>query len=255
MKKLALVLAILFMVSFGLALSTSTRSASSTQTKKPTPYPAVDEEGEATPLRQMSELQQEHSSIYASYKGIGRKLTDLVRERGEDVTIGVDPPLQMTQPDGENGPDGNALEILARSVDAIVVASVKDKTSLFNEGERFIFTEHQVRVEEVIKNNSLAPINPDSDITITRAGGKIRVDGRTVTAIESPVRPIRVGRTYVLFLKLIGATGGYQSISPFEITGNKIVALNTLLPGFQGERDAAAVIETIRKTAKGVVNK
>lgn len=242
-------IALLLLASLSLAHSISTDSANSTQ-RKPKFDAATKEEGAATPLTPMSQQQQEHGHLYRSYAGVGRRLTELARERGEDVTIGIDPPLQMTQPEGENGHD-NALESLARRVDAIVIASVKDKTSMFNEGETFIFTEHKVRVEEVIKNNSSAPIDPGSEITIMRAGGKVLVDGRTITAIESTLKPIRVGTTYVLFLKWIPTTGAYQSISPFEVRGNKLVALDTLLHDFQGERDATAVLETVRKAGKG----
>lgn len=247
MRTKAFAIAVLLLVGLSLAHSTSTNSASSVQ-KKPTVDDAAKEE--ATPLTPMSQHQQEHARLYRSYTGVGRRLTDLARERGEDVTIGVDPPLQMTQPEGENGHE-NALESLARRVDAIVVASVKDKTSMFNEGETFVFTEHKVRVEEVIKNNSSAPIDPGFEITIMRAGGKVLVDGRTVVAIESSVKPIRVGTTYLLFLKWVPTTGAYQSISPFELKGNKLIALNTLLYDFQGERDATAVLETVRKAGKG----
>jgi len=241
-------IALLLLASLSLAHSISTDSANSTQKKPKFDY-AAKEEGEATPFTPMSEQQQEHARLYSS-SGVGRRLTDLARERGEDVTIGIDPPLQMTQPEGENFQE-NALESLARRVDAIVVASVKDKTSMFNEGETFLFTEHKVRVGEVIKNNSSAPIDPGSEITIMRAGGKVLVDGRTIVAIESSVKPIRVGTTYLLFLKWVATTGAYQSISPFEVKGNKLIALNTLLHDFQGERDATAILDTVRKAVKG----
>jgi len=249
MRTKAFATAVLLLAGLSLAHSISTDSANSTQ-KKPKFDAAAKEEGEATPFIPMSEHQQEHAHLYGSYSGVGKRLTDLARERGEDVTIGIDPPLQMTQPEGENGHE-NALESLARRVDAIVVASVKDKTSMFNEGETFVFTEHKVRIEEVIKNNSSAPIDPGSEITIMRAGGKVLVDGRTIVAIESSVKPIRVGTTYLLFLKWVPTTGAYQSISPFEVKGNKLIALNTLLHDFQGERDATAILDTVRKAGKG----
>ncbi len=241
-------IALLLLAGLSLAHSISTDSANSTQ-KKPKFDAAAKEEGEATPFTPMSQHQQEHARLYGSYPGVGKRLTDLARERGEDVTVGVDPPLQMTQPEGDF--QENALESLARRVDAIVVASVKDKTSMFNEGETFLFTEHKVRVEEVIKNNSSAPIDPGAEITIMRAGGKVLVDGRTIVAIESSVKPIRVGTTYLLFLKWVPTTGAYQSISPFEVKGNKLIALNTLLHDFQGERDATAILDTVRKAGKG----
>lgn len=252
MRTKAIAITVLLLADLSLAHSISTDSANSTQAnstqKKPTVNGAAKEEGEATPLMLMSQHQQEHGRLYRGYTGIGRRLTDLARERGEDVTIGIDPPLRMTQPEGENFQE-NALESLARRVDAIVVASVKDKTSMFNEGETFVFTEHKVRVEEVIKNNSSAPVDPGSEITIMRAGGRVLVDGRTVVAIESSVKPIRVGTTYLLFLKWVPTTGAYQSISPFELKGNKLIALDTLLHDFQGERDATAVLETVRQVA------
>jgi hypothetical protein len=244
MRTKASAFAVLLLIGLGLAHSISTDSANSTQ-KKPTFDDAAKEE--ATPFTAMSQHQQEHARLYGSYSGVGKRLTDLARERGEDVTVGVDPPLQMTQPEGDF--QENALESLARRVDAIVVASVKDKTSMFNEGETFVFTEHKVRVEEVIRNNSSAPIDPGAEITIMRAGGKVLVDGRTVLAIESSVKPIRVGTTYLLFLKWVPTTGAYQSISPFEVKGNKLIALNTLLHDFQGERDATAILDTVRKVA------
>lgn len=246
MKTNAVAIGVLLLAGLTLAHSISTGSASSTQTK-PKFDAAAKEEGDATPFTPMSQHQQEHARLY-SCSGVGRRLTDLARERGEDVTIGIDPPLQMIQPEGEKE---NGLESLARRVDAIVVASVKDKTSMFNSGETFVFTEHNVRVEEVIKNNSSAPVDSGSEITIMRAGGKILVDGRTVVAIESSVKPIRVGTTYLLFLKWVPTTGAYQSISPFEVKGNRLIALNTLLHDFQGERDATAILETVRKAVKG----
>lgn len=249
MRTKAFAIAVLLLAGLSLAHSISTDSANSTQ-KKPKFDAAAKEEGEATPFTPMSQHQQEHARLYRSESGVGKRLTDLARERGEDVTIVADPPLQMTQPEGENFQE-NALESLARRVDAIVVASVKDKTSMFNEGETFVFTEHKVRVEEVIKNNSSASIDPGFEITIMRAGGKVLVDGRTVVAIESSVKPIRVGTTYLLFLKWVATTGAYQSISPFEVKGNKLIALNTLLHDFQGERDATAILETVRKAVKG----
>lgn len=155
----AFAIAVLLLAGLSLAHSISTDPANSTQ-KKPKFDAAAKEEGEATPFTPMSQHQQEHARLYGSESGVGKRLTDLARERGEDVTIGIDPPLQMIQPEGEKE---NGLESLARRVDAIVVASVKDKTSLFNEGETFVFTEHKVRVEEVIKHNTSAPIDPGSE--------------------------------------------------------------------------------------------
>jgi len=251
MKTQAFLLAVLLLIGLSLAHSTSTDSTSSTQKKNPTFDAAAKEEGEPTPLRPMSQQQQDHGRLYGSYTGVGKRLTDLVRERGEDVTIATDPPLQMTQPEADNGPHESALESLAREADVIVTGWVKDKTSLLNAGETYIFTEHGVTIEEVLKNNALAPIRPGDTITITRAGGKVQIDGRTVTAIQAAMKPIRVGSQYLLFLKSIPTSDAYQSISPFEVKGDKIIALDTQLPNFQRERQAQKVLNAVRKAGKG----
>jgi hypothetical protein len=54
-----------------------------------------------------------------------------------------------------------------------VVGTITEKASQFTEDEKSIFTDYQIRVEEIIKNNAKSPMLTSQLITTTRDGGAV----------------------------------------------------------------------------------
>ena len=103
--------------------------------------------------------------------------------------------------------------------------------SALTEDEDFLFTDWEMVVEEVLKDNPQAPITVGSEILVTRLGGEIVLNGRSIRAIERAFRPFRPEGRYLLFLHFIPSTGSYQAFNDesFELTGS---AVHSLRPGF-----------------------
>jgi len=95
------------------------------------------------------------------------------------------------------------------------------------EQENFVFTDYEITVEEAIKNNTVAPIQVKSAITVTRDGGVIKLNNRVFRAKRDDFDPPLVGQRYLLFLRFIPATGAYLAYGngTFQLEAQKVVAL------------------------------
>lgn len=182
----------------------------------------------------MTEKQKAHSRIYKEYKqGPDKNLCRLVEGSPAPLLVQVAglrelPALSPTP----HGYPNWLLRIFAHEADAVVVGVVKSKSSALTEDGSFIFTDAQVEVQEVIKDNLAAPIPRNTEITVTRPGGTIMLKGKEVRAADVEFDPFQVNGRYVLFLTFIPETGGYRAFSERSFQ---------LLPGI--------VVKVTRKTA------
>lgn len=200
----------------------------------------------------MTEKQKEHSKIYKGYAAImgGRKIKDLVAESG-DVDIWA--PLYL-EPHMLPISLDKYLQTLTCDADAAVIGFVKSKSSNLIESGTFLFTDYEVTVKEILKDNATAPIHQGDDITTTRSGGAVRLNKRVVRAIDPSRGRLEVGRYYLLYLKYIPATGGYRpfantvSEDTFHLDGNTIsqISRKQLPLGWNVKADANAFLSEAR---------
>jgi hypothetical protein len=203
--------------------------------------------GDATPILHdvLTEKQRVHSRLYPDYHltlaGQGT-IDDLIaknpdkRVLGEFVCPGLGPAL--LEPETPESYFGN----LANSADAIILGTVKRKTSLVTEDRAFVFTDYDVSVTRVFKNNPSAPIGIGAGITVTRPGGKVLLRGVVISVYDSNVEPLSVNTRVVLFLTFIPETGAYQAAKAdggFELDGSSVRPLTAdrFPPGVLGNTD------------------
>ena len=212
----------------------------------------------------ISEKQKQHRQLYRDYRGTG-KLQDLLNRQAnnnDELTVALIPGPPELSPRGTSATPTKILDKLAAEADAVVVGVVKDKASQLTENGTFIFTDYDLSVEEVLKDNHAAHVEPQTSLTVTRPGGKVALNGRAVTAIDRSFKRLAVGGRYLLFLRYVPATGAYQALNDkgsFEIDNNKVAAL-TELPDtvFNSEQDAASFINEVRTaisaSERGITN-
>ena len=172
---------------------------------------------------EMTVKQKEHSKLYKEYK-TGKKLTELVAEIG-DVKIRRNTPLSGGDLGGYTADPHDFLRGMTCDADAIVIGKIQNKLSLISESEDFIFTDYEMTVAEVLKDNAAGHIQPDNNITITRPGGMIRMNGRTVEAIDNAFEPFTLEGEYLVFLRFIPVTGAYKAVGSkgsFQLRGKAI---------------------------------
>jgi hypothetical protein len=209
----------------------------------------------------MTEKQKEHSKLYGQYykKSANKKLSDITtrkanRDVKEDVNIIIGPPTPVLSPTGNS--NAPALENLICPADAVVIGTVKSKASHLTADGYFVFTDYEITVEDVLKDNAAARILLSSDITVTRPGGRVYVDGRNISALDKSFLPLEEGGRYLLFLRFIPQTGAYQAISnegSFQLRGQQIVSLTEKQSSNKptDEGNVPSFINNIRAVAAG----
>ena len=104
-----------------------------------------------------------------------------------------------------------------------IIGEVTGAEAHLSPDETKIYSEFTVRVDEVLKNDEHVALSPQSNVTVERAGGRVRfVSGKVVVAAVSNQDLPRVGRRYVLFLTHDFIMGGRYNETLFILTGYEL---------------------------------
>jgi hypothetical protein len=102
------------------------------------------------------------------------------------------------------------------------------KTYLSND-KTGVYTEFIVHVNDILKNDTQAPLIPGCAIEIARDGGQVRFSsGRVHLYKISGEGMPRVGGRYVLFLTGTNQEEGFQILTGYELRSGKVVPLDKL---------------------------
>jgi hypothetical protein len=106
---------------------------------------------------------------------------------------------------------------------AVIIGEITGAEAHLSSDETKIYSEFTVRVDEVLKNDELVALSPQSKITIERPGGRVRFpSGKIVIAAVSNQDLPRIGRRYVLFLTHDFIMGGRYNETFFILTGYEL---------------------------------
>jgi len=199
----------------------------------------------------MTQKQREHSKRFSQRYAYRKdqKLRNLSGRGDIQVTIGIG-----DKPRSTSAPPFNLYEFLKNmtcDADAVLIGQVKDKVSQLTENGEFTFTDYEVTVEEILKNKTEAPIIPQSNITVTRQGGAIKLNGKIIRGLDLSFKPFEIGSRVLLFLRFIPETGAYETFrseGSFMLVGNELVKLTeeSLPSELEREKDASSFINKIR---------
>lgn len=91
-----------------------------------------------------------------------------------------------------------------------------------------IYSEFPVSIEEVLKNDTSAPLKAGSRVFLEREGGVIRYpNGKKFTYEIAGYGVPRIGARYVFFLKSVGDEDSFQIITAYELQqGGKVFPLD-----------------------------
>ena len=180
----------------------------------------------ATPVQQddLTPQQREHSKLYESYGTNREKIRDYVLKNSDGIqAVTIVCPFLSLEP----LPD--VVTELSGKADAVVTASFVSKSSQITASGKYVFTDYQLRVEDVLKNLSTGDLKPEMTITVTRPGGRVLLFGHSVSFTTMDFKPLLPGRRYLLFLTYIPSTKGYSAVnheSSFDITDTRVETLS-----------------------------
>lgn len=164
---------------------------------------------EATPIREgeVTDRQREHGKLFKGY-GIGKKIKDLIKGK-EEISLVKGPPL-VGEEFNVNVPNlATFLQEATCRSDAVVVGVVNGKESQLTDDGEFVFTDYEVVIETVLKQGVDKSVGAGGSLYVTKPGGKLLFNGRTVIALDKASVPLIKNRKYLFFLKRIATTGGY----------------------------------------------
>ncbi len=139
----------------------------------------------------------------------------------------------------------------AEESDAIVRGRAIHKTSQITEDDTFLFTDYDVVVSGVFKNNATRTIDIGDSITVTCLGGKIVRDDVIIKAGGNGVALLQLNvQDVLLFLKFLPETDGYMLAKydgVFELNGisaRPLVGLFNFDSAFF--KDESSFLKTVR---------
>lgn len=123
--------------------------------------------------------------------------------------------------------------------DAIIRGKAIKRTSQITEDDSFLFTDYDVVVSDIFKNNATDRIEAGGTITVTCMGGKILVEDVIIKAGGNGVALLPINaQDVLLFLKYVPQTESYKLAKyngAFELNGlsaRPLVGLYNFEPGF-----------------------
>jgi len=190
----------------------------------------------ATPVQVgvLTERQRMHSKVFSDFRQ-GETINDLVAAyRGQRVVfrISVDVNTPRLSPEAE--PLENFLGKLEQQSDAVIVGSVTDKVSQITEDGRFIFTDYDVTVKEVLKGEASLELGVGKTINVTCPGGKVLVGNAIVKTSGNSMASLPLNNSEVLlFVKALLQKGDFKLArydASFELGDASVTALAGVLP-------------------------
>jgi hypothetical protein len=113
---------------------------------------------------------------------------------------------------------------------AIVIGTVLGGKCFITSDHNYVYTDYQVRVDQILKQDSTATLTVGSQVTAARPGGAVHFPSGHVTNFLNPGHGLpAIGSQYVLFLwKAISGLPEYEIIidSGYELKGQRAYALD-----------------------------
>lgn len=181
---------------------------------------------DATPIEDgvLTTQQKEHSKLYEKSESGNKKIRDaLLKGKGNFSAYRT---ACIFLP---GKPMPSIISELAEAADAVVIVSFVSKSSQLTSSGTYIFTDYQLRTQEVLKDSGSGTLKPETIITVTHPGGKVLLFGRTATFTELAFKPMLPSHRYLLFLKYLPITDSYKAVSheaTFDITDATVESLS-----------------------------
>lgn len=148
--------------------------------------------------------------------------------RFNHVMVVKDPKnLDVTLVSLKNHWDSGLASIPTAQSDAVLVGKVLDSSAYLSDDLSGVYSEFNVSVNTVIKNDLRNPINVDSTATVDRFGGRVRFpSGQIIKYVVSGQRMPEIGKEYLFFLDFNEGSGAFQIMTAYGFEDNQVRALD-----------------------------
>lgn len=214
-------------------------------------YSSKPKETKIQDTQKQDKKQKQRRSVYTGLNNPrSEKIKDIAAVTKGDVWIEREVGLPVLTPNSATSFDLQSfLTGRACDADAIITGTVTSASSEITEDGSFLFTAHEFQIAEILKDNSLSPMNTGGAITVLRTGGSIPLNGKRIVAEYKGAKPLEIGKRYLLFLGFLPEKNAYAADNiGYEIKKDKIVKLThqKLEHPLESGNDANAFISSVR---------
>jgi len=197
---------------------------------------------DATPVKKGVSTEQERAfseefaKLYPDRQKV--KLSEL-KSDGKEFGIGLAGPgdSRVDIPAARESMVDEIFRDLACKSDLAIIGRATSKASHLAADETFIFTQYDIKVEDIVFTNREGLVNIGDLTTVAWPGGRVKLDGRTIGAIDFSYAQLKPNSKYLLFLRYVPDAKGYIPVGPesdYEIDSD---ALKRNSPGRFGNKD------------------
>jgi hypothetical protein len=162
-------------------------------------------------------------------KLINSKEKEIRELRGKKYTSGI--PLEKLE--GENGiledPDLYSVEpaFPVGQSDVIILGTVTDSRAFISNDKTAVYSEFQVTVDQIIKNDKNRSVTEKSNLVVERVGGNVRFpSGKIVRRGEDGHNLPRKNTQYFLFLKWEEEGKDFSIVTGYKVHGQTVYPLD-----------------------------
>jgi hypothetical protein len=154
--------------------------------------------------RRMTEKQRGHAKAFGRFKGDKRLLDEGVSVSEHDMFVG------SPEGESENAPF-ERVQALKCSTDGSFIGLVRGATSLPTEDGTFLFTDYVLEVQHAFRAPAARPLVAGALVTVSRPGGTVHLENRSITASSNMFPPLDIGGRYLMFVSYQPETKDFLS--------------------------------------------
>ncbi len=139
----------------------------------------------------------------------GPNLQETAASAGKAITIRMGIPSSTRMGQGYGGASNEAIQIREKAcaADLVVIAiPTRDLDAAFSEDGSTIFTVRRFQVEAVLRHSSVITAPLQTDVSVSKLGGSVIVNGHTISVVQPSVTEFQSGFKYLLFLRSIAGS-------------------------------------------------
>lgn len=119
---------------------------------------------------------------------------------------------------------------------AVIIGTVTGAHAHLSADRSYVYSEFDILVEEVIKDDPRSPISVGQTVAGERAGGKVLVRPGNVHEFRTTLDPLGVGSRYVVFLRRRG--DDYSVFTAYRLEGGLVYAVDDYFkPASEGKSE------------------
>ena len=119
-------------------------------------------------------------------------------------------------------------EVAIPDSQCVIIGVVSDAAAFLSPNRKYVYSEFQVKVETVLKEDRVQPVSPGASVVTNRTGGSLRFPSGHIThyVIHGDGFPV-VGGRYVFFLtRGDGMVGRYYILVAYQLKDGSVFGLD-----------------------------